>query len=128
MVKLGIAVLALSAALFAVVGPAGASDVAPTAQQWGSHGNITQADADAAGSYALAGRLQAQENFSVNEWTSLPGTYLASNLQTLFSSPGPARFYTEEQLAQLRALATQQGIALPAVTRAVSSGPEPQGT
>ena len=131
MMKLGIAVLALSAALFAAVIPAGASDasdVAPKGQKWGSHGNITQADADAAGSYALAARLQAQENFSVSEWTSLPDTYLTSNLQTLFSRPGPARFFTESQLQELRMLAMQRGVALPAATHAVSSGPQPQTT
>ena len=130
MVKLGIAVLALSAALFAAVGPAGASDaldtsdVAPEGQQWGTHGNITQAAADAAGSYAAAARLQAQENFNIGEWTSLPGTYLTSNLQTLFSRPGPARFYTEAQLQQLQMLAMQRGVVLLTLTSAVSSGPQ----
>jgi acyl-coenzyme A thioesterase PaaI-like protein len=128
MMKLGIAALALSAASFAAVGPADASDVAPEGQQWGSHGNITQAAADAAGSYAAAGRLQAQQNFSLAEWTSLPETYLTSNLQALFGHPGPARFYTEEQLEQLRMLATQRGVVLFALTPAVSSGPEPRAT
>jgi hypothetical protein len=128
MIKLGIAVLALSAALFAVVIPAGASDVAPQGQQWGTHGNITQAAADAAGSYAQAAVLQAQENFSVGEWMALPDAYLTSNLQTLFGKPGPARFFTEAQLEQLRTLAAQRGVALPVATPSVDSGHQSQGS
>lgn len=128
MMKLGIAVLALSAALFAAIIPAGASDLAPQGQQWGTHGNITQAAADAAGSYAQAAVLQAQENFNVSEWMALPEPYLTSNLQTLFSRPGAARFFTEAQLQQLRTLATQRGVAIPAATPAVDSGPQSQAT
>ena len=80
------------------------------------------------GIVCAGGRLQAQANFNIGEWTSLPDAYLTSNLQTLFSHPGPARFYTEEQLEALRMLATQRGVVLPAVTPAVSSGPEPRAT
>jgi hypothetical protein len=126
--KLGMAVLALSGALFAAGSiPAGAHGLAK-GQEWGSHGNITQADADTAGSYAMAGISQAQQNFSVAEWTSLPEASLTSNLQTLFSTPGAARFFTEDQLQQLRMLATQRGVALPAATPAVNAGPQPQTT
>lgn len=127
MIKLGIALLALSAALFVAVIPAGASDIADD-QQWGTHGNITQAAADAAGSYAAAARLQAQANFSIGEWSALPETYLTSNLQTLFNTPGAARFFTEGQLAQLRSLATQHSVAIPIATPGVSVSHEPQGT
>jgi acyl-coenzyme A thioesterase PaaI-like protein len=121
--KLGIATLTLSGALFAMSSvPAGADDLGED-QGWGAHGNISQAAADAAGSYAAAGVLQAQQNFNVAEWSSLPAPYLTSNVQTLFSRPGPARFYTEEQLEQLRMLAAQRGIALPVATAVAESGP-----
>jgi len=126
--KVGIAVLTLSGALLAVGSiPAGANDLEndpAKGQQWGTHGNIAQAAADEAGSYAAAARLQAQENFNLAEWGSLPETYLTSNLQTLFSRPGPARFYTEDQVQQLRALAAQHNVAIPAATApAADSGP-----
>jgi hypothetical protein len=123
--KLGITVFALSGGLFAAGSiPAGANDLAK-GQQWGSHGNVSQAAADEAGSYALAARQQAQENFSLGEWTTLPDAFLVSNRQTLFSTPGATRFFTEDQVQQLRALATQRGVALPAAApTAVSSRPQ----
>ena len=92
----------------------------PRVSEWGTHGNVTQAAADAAGSYAAAARLQAQQNFSLAEWTSLPDGFLTSNLQTLFSNPGARRLLAEGQLEQLRALATQRGVALTPEHRPVS--------
>ena len=91
--------------------PAGANILAETSG--GPHGNISQAAADSAGSYAAAARMQAQQNFSLAEWTSLPEGFLTSNLQTLFSNPGARRLLAEGQLQQLRVLAMQRGIALP---------------
>jgi hypothetical protein len=107
--------------------PAGADDLAED-QRWDTHGNVSRATADEAGSYAEAARLQAQQNFSLAEWTSLPDGFLTSNLQTLFSNPGARRLLAEGQLPQLRALATQRGVALsPAAPAGIAADTLPWG-